>query len=68
MNLSNLLKYAGLFFGLVAFLFIIGGVIAFFTGEFMQVVKFITFFYFATHAGIFGIFCLVASMVTRDKE
>lgn len=68
MNLSQLLKYVGLLFGLVAFLFILGGTISFFTGEFMHVKKFATFFWFSNYVGLFGIFCLLASIVTREKE
>ena len=68
MKLDLLLKYLGFVFGLIAFLLILGGVISFYSGEFMHVRRFATFFYFANAMGIFGILSFVASIASRKKE
>ena len=68
MKLDQLLKYLGFVFGLIAFVFLLGGAISFFTGEFMHVRRFATFFYFANAMGIFSILSFVASIASQSKE
>jgi hypothetical protein len=46
----------------------IGGVIGFFTGEFMNVVRFSNFFWFANTFALFGILNLVAYLALRKKD
>ncbi|MCF8367790.1 MAG: hypothetical protein K9G76_02020 [Bacteroidales bacterium] len=68
MKLYQIGKYAGLLSGLLAILFMLAGVISFLTGEFLNVIRFSNFFWFATPLLLLGIFGLLVDLVYKEKE
>lgn len=67
MKLHAICKYIGLASGALAGLLILAGIISFFTGEFLNVRRFATFFWFANSFAIFGIFAMVVHLACKDK-
>jgi hypothetical protein len=68
MKLHKICKYAGLLSGAVGLVFIAGGIIGYFTGEFIRVRNFSWFFWAANTFIMFGIFCMVTHIACKDKE
>lgn len=68
MKLHLICKYVGLASGTLAVLFMIAGAIGFFTGEFLNVVRFSNFFWFANPLLLLGIFGMVVHIACKDKE
>jgi len=68
MKLHKICKYAGLISGGIGLLFIIGGIIGYFTGEFLTVRNFSWFFWAANTFIMFGIFGMVVHIACKDKE
>jgi hypothetical protein len=54
--------------GILAIIFMIGGLISFFTGEFLHVKRFANFFWFANSFLLLGIFGMVVYIACKDKE
>jgi len=67
MKLHKICKYVGLISGGIGALYIISGIIGFFTGEFLQVRNFSWFFWAANTFILFGIFCFVVYIACKDK-
>ncbi|MBM3436580.1 MAG: hypothetical protein FJY07_10240 [Bacteroidetes bacterium] len=67
MKLHQICKYAGFIAGGIGALFIIGGIIGYFIGEFMGVRNFSWFFWAANTFIYFGIFALVGYIACKDK-
>ncbi len=68
MKLEKICKYAGLLSGGLGALFILFGIIGYFTGEFLTVTNFSWFFWAANTFIMFGIFGMVAHIACRDKK
>jgi hypothetical protein len=68
MKLHIICKYAGLISGAIGALYIISGIIGFFTGEFLNVRNFSWFFWAANTFVMFGIFCMVVYIAFKDRE
>jgi hypothetical protein len=68
MKLHTICKYVGLAAGALALLLMIGGVISFYSGEFMGVRRFSNFFWFAQPLLLLGIFGMVVHIACKDKE
>lgn len=61
-------KYVGLLSGGVAGLLIIGGIIGFFSGEFLGVARYSNFFWFANTFLFLGIFSMLVHVACKDKK
>lgn len=68
MKFHDIFKYIGLAAGILAILLMIGGVISFFSGEFLGVLRFANFFWFAQPLLLLGIFGMVVYKVLKDKD
>lgn len=68
MKLNVICKYTGLFFGGLAALFMLFGVIGFFTGEFLGVVRFSNWFWFANTFLLFAIFSILVFIGCKEKQ
>lgn len=68
MKLYQFLKYLGLLSGVVGALFIIGGIISYFIGEFAGVRNFSWFFWAANTFIYFAIFGLVGYIALKEKQ
>lgn len=68
MKLSLICKYTGLLFGGLAGLFMLFGVIGFFTGEFLGVARFSNWFWFANTLLLFAIFSILVFIGCKDKQ
>lgn len=68
MKLSQICRYIGLIFGGIGALFIIGGVIGYFVGEFMGVRNFSWFFWAANTFILFAIFSMVVHISCNNKN
>jgi hypothetical protein len=68
MKLHKICKYVGLVSGGIGALYIIAGIIGFFTGEFLTVRNFSWFFWAANTFIMFGIFAMVVHIACKDKE
>ena len=68
MKLHTICKYAGLTSGGIGLLFIIAGIIGYFTGEFLSVRNFSWFFWAANTFIMFGIFGMVTYIACKDKK
>ena len=68
MKLHIAFKYIGLAAGILAILFMIGGTISFYTGEFLNVLRFSNFFWFANPLLLLGIFGMVVHIACKDKD
>lgn len=66
--MSNLFKFLGISSGLLGLLFIIAGIIGYFTGEFLNVRNFTWFFWAANSFIMLGIFGLVGFIALREKQ
>lgn len=67
MKIERICKYTGLASLTVTGLLILGGIIGFFTGEFLNVKNFSTFFWFANSFALFGILNFVSYLALRKK-
>ncbi|HPE55392.1 MAG TPA: hypothetical protein P5514_04175 [Bacteroidales bacterium] len=65
--MANLFKYLGIVAGLLGILFILCGIIGFYTGEFLHVRNFTWFFWAANSFIMLGIFGLVGYIALREK-
>jgi hypothetical protein len=54
--------------GVLAILFMIAGTISFYTGEFLGVLRFSNYFWFASPLFLLGIFGMVVYIADKDKE
>jgi uncharacterized protein involved in response to NO len=68
MKIDQICKYVGLAALVVTFLLIIGGIISFYTGEFLNVRRFSNFFWFSNVFALFGIFNMVVYMALRNPD
>lgn len=68
MNLKVICKYFGLLSGAIAILLVLAGVIGFLKGEFLNVVRFSNFFWFANTFFLMAIFGIVTSIACKDKS
>lgn len=68
MKLHLICKYAGMLSGGLAGLFMLFGVIGFFTGEFLNVARFSNWFWFANTLLFFAIFCMLVFIGCKDKQ
>jgi hypothetical protein len=60
-------KYVGLISGIIGGLFLLAGIIGYFTDEFLNVRNFTWFFWAANTFIMFGIFGMVSYIALRDK-
>jgi hypothetical protein len=67
MKLDQICKYAGFVSGGIGALFILGGIVSYFIGEFAGVRNFSWFFWAANTFIYFGIFGLVAYISCKEK-
>jgi hypothetical protein len=67
MKLFRICKYVGFISGGIGALFILGGIISYFIGEFLGVRNFSWFFWAANTFIYFGIFSLLANISCKDK-
>jgi uncharacterized membrane protein len=67
MKLQDISKYIGLVAWIIAILFILSGVISFFTGEFLNVRRFSNFFWFANSFALLGILSVLLSIALKNK-
>jgi MFS family permease len=67
MKLYQFFKYVGLISGVIGALFIIGGIISYFIGEFLNVRNFSWFFWAANTFIYLGIFGLVGYIAMKEK-
>lgn len=68
MKLHIVFKYIGMAAGILAVLFMIAGTISFYTGEFLGVLRFSNFFWFANPLFLLGIFGMVFYIACKDKD
>lgn len=68
MKIDQICKYMGLASLVGTALLLVGGLISFYTGEFLNVKRFSNFFWFANTFALFGILCFVAFLSLRSKE
>jgi hypothetical protein len=68
MKIDQLFKYVGLAALAVTFLFFVGGIISFYTGEFLNVRRFSNFFWFGNSFALFGIFNMVVYLALRNPD
>ena len=71
MELRQIFRYTGLASGIVSVLFIISGIIGYFTGEFFGVVNFSWFFWAANTFLLLAIFCVlvfIGCMINEKLE
>jgi high-affinity Fe2+/Pb2+ permease len=68
MKLGQFCKYMGLISGGIGALFILGGIIGYFIGEFMGVKSFSWFFWAANTFILFAIFGMVVHISCSKKE
>ena len=68
MKTEHFFKYLGFLFGALGGLFILAGIIGYFTGEFLRVSNFTWFFWAANTFIMFGIFGIVGYIATKKKE
>lgn len=68
MKLHIICKYLGLAIGTIGGLLIFAGIIGFFVGPFLTVVKYWNYFWFASPLLLFAIFCIVAHIAFKADE
>ncbi len=68
MKLHLVFKYIGMAAGTLAILFMIAGTISFYTGEFLGVLRFSNFFWYASPLLLLGIFGMLVFIACKDKE
>lgn len=67
MKIDLILKYIGLASLLITTLLVLGGIIGYFTGEFLNVRNFSNYFWFANSFALFGIFNMVTYLALRKE-
>lgn len=68
MKLNLICKYLGLAIGSIGGLLIFAGIIGFFVGPFLTVVKYWNYFWFALPLILFAIFCMLVHIAFKVKE
>jgi hypothetical protein len=68
MKSGHFFKYLGYIFGIIGGLFILSGIIGYFTGEFLKVRNFTWFFWAANTFIMFGIFAMVAYIASKEPK
>ena len=68
MKIHLICKYLGLAIGFIGGLLIFAGIIGFFVGPFLSVVKYWNYFWFASPLLLLAIFCMVVHIACRDEE